>query len=64
MPFHAGEMGCVKQRGTWVSLQPVLCWADGLMAQGIHPNLLAFALGVMKVNASEGKYGLNARSFS
>lgn len=56
MPFCAGGMGCVKQPGTWV------CSA-GLMAKGIHPNLLSLALDVMKVNASEGKYSLNARSF-
>lgn len=57
MPFCAGGMGCVKQPGTWV------CSA-GLMAKGINPNLLSLALDVVKVNASEGKYGLNARSFS
>lgn len=58
MPFCAGGMGCVNRPGTRVSLQP------GLVAQGIHHRVPALALGATKVNASEGKYGSNVRSFS
>lgn len=41
----------------------IAAWAL-LMAKCIHPQLLALAFDAGKVNASEGKWSLNAESFS
>lgn len=58
-PFVQRDRVCAPVKG----MGGTAAWAL-LIAKCIHPQLLALALDVGKVNASVGKWSLNAESFS